>query len=374
VNTRPWSSSAAIVAALLAASSVHPQVSVSADATAATVHYDGFLRSGVMLLTPHVRVDGSSYSLAGRGTFSRFESGNTSLDLILSGSVFTPPWNTVQVELLGDAGIARYLEVNTGYGSAGVRVHRTGIAAGQWIGASAVTVSDDMLESGSMRADAGAWLRRGPFAMSLSAKLTDVGDIAYTDVTTLVRWSGHWLELSAGGGVRGGDDIGTATRWGDITATAWLSRRVALVAGHGAYPFDLAQRAPGGRYSALSLRVATRPPRLADALARNVRSPMPTTVRPVVAAFETRRNRDGTVRFRVRAPGASRVEIAGDFTDWETVSLVRARGETWEGNIPLSRGTHRFNVRVDGGTWGVPPGVGTTDDDFGGVVGLLVVS
>jgi len=42
--------------------------------------------------------------------------------------------------------------------------------------------------------------------------------------------------------------------------------------------------------------------------------------------------------------------------------------------LPLERGTHQFNVRVDGGSWGVPPGIGTAPDDFGGVVGLLVIA
>jgi hypothetical protein len=153
-----------------------------------------------------------------------------------------------------------------------------------------------------------------------------------------------------------------------------VSRRLAVVLGHGAYPVDLAQLAPGGRYSALSLRIATRPPALRDALARSVRTPTASIARPVVATFDAKRNRDGTVRIRVRAPGAGSVELIGDFTDWDPLALGRTRGDSWEIVIPLASGTHRFNVRVDGGAWGVPPGIGSAPDEFGGVVGLLLIS
>ena len=61
-----------LVIALLGATPVRAQISLSADATAATVRYDGFLRSGVLLLTPVVRVDRPQLSLNGRGTFSLF--------------------------------------------------------------------------------------------------------------------------------------------------------------------------------------------------------------------------------------------------------------------------------------------------------------
>jgi hypothetical protein len=32
-----------------------------------------------------------------------------------------------------------------------------------------------------------------------------------------------------------------------------------------------------------------------------------------------------------------------------------------------------MNVRVDGGAWGVPPGLTAVKDEFGGLVALLVV-
>jgi hypothetical protein len=149
---------------------------------------------------------------------------------------------------------------------------------------------------------------------------------------------------------------------------------MAVVVGHGRYPIDPSQLAPGGHYSAISLRLATRPPALRDALARSVRIPTASIVRPVVAGFDAKRGRDGTVRIRVHAPAAASVELVGDFTDWDPLVLRRTRGDLWEVSIPLASGTHRFNIRVDGGEWGVPPGIGTVPDEFGGVVGLLLIS
>ena len=205
-------------------------------------------------------------------------------------------------------------------------------------------------------------------------------DVAYYDGGLHARWERDWLQLAASAGARGDKVVGanrlsdlSATRWGDLSATMWVSRRLAIVFGHGAYPADFAQLAPGGRYTTLSMRIATRPPALRDALARSIRLPTQSLVRPVVASFDAKRIRDGTVRIRVRAPGASSVELVGDFSDWDPLLLERTVGDTWQIVLPLASGTHRLNIRVDGGAWGVPPGIGTRVDEFGDVVGLLLI-
>jgi hypothetical protein len=92
---------------------------------------------------------------------------------------------------------------------------------------------------------------------------------------------------------------------------------------------------------------------------------------PVVPAFEVRSAGGGQRSIRVRAPDARRVELMGDFTQWQVVSLVRLPDGTWSVTLPLAPGTYRMNIRVDGGAWGVPPGVPALSDDFGGVVGVL---
>ena len=372
--TRPWSGGAALLVALLGAAPVRAQVNLSLDATAATVRYDGFLRSGVMLLTPVARVDRPQFSFTGRGTFSRFASGNHSTDIVLAGSLLTPRMEGWQAELTADGGISRYLQSNTGYGSLGARVHYSGQRSGVWLGLGGVSVSGGTGPIGSSRGELGTWMRVGAFAASAAATRTATPDVQYVDAGIHGRWEHDRLQLTASAGARRGDYTIGVRRWGDVSATMWLSRRLALVFGHGAYPVDLSQLAPGGEYTALSLRIATRPPALRDALARSVRYPTPPGVRPVVSTFDVKRNRDGTVRIRVRAPGAGSVELVGDFSDWDPLSLERTIGDTWQIVLPLASGTHRINIRVDGGEWGVPPGVGTAQDEFGGVVGLMLIA
>ena len=361
--------------ALLGAAPVRAQVSVSSDATWATVHYDGYQRSPVVLLSPVVRLERPTLTLAGRGNFSRFASGNLSTDLLLAGSLYPRAAGPWRAEILGSGGISRYLDANTGYGTLGVRAHRMARSAGIWFGGSGSAVSGSIDVIRSVRGELGGWARVGPLTMSAATMVNSVQEARYVDTGIQTRYTRGWLELAGGAGTRGGDETLGLRSWGDLSATLWLSRRLAVVVGHGAYPSDPTQLSPGGRYTALSLRFATRPPAFREALSRTIG--YPTTrplVRPVVAGFEVDRQRDGRTRIRVRAADATSVELMGTFTDWTPVSLARTRGDRWEIVLDLPRGTHQLNVRVDGGEWGVPPGVGTAPDDFGGVVGLLVIA
>jgi hypothetical protein len=95
--------------------------------------------------------------------------------------------------------------------------------------------------------------------------------------------------------------------------------------------------------------------------------------RPLVPAFRVTTISGATRLVRLRAPGAGSVEIMGDFTDWEPVPLQKSGRDEWKAAIPIPSGTHRINLRVNQGPWGVPPGMPVLDDDFGGVVGVLVV-
>ena len=58
----------------------------------------------------------------------------------------------------------------------------------------------------------------------------------------------------------------------------------------------------------------------------------------------------------VRAPGARRVEVKGDFTDWQPLALTASGDGRYRYALGLPPGMHRFNLRVDGGEWGVPGG------------------
>jgi hypothetical protein len=94
-----------------------------------------------------------------------------------------------------------------------------------------------------------------------------------------------------------------------------------------------------------------------------------------VSASEFRAVTDssGQVSLAVRALGAQRVEVAGDFTHWAAISLQPASDGWWRARVTVAPGPHQLSVRVDAGRWRAPPGLSAVHDEFGTTVGLLVV-
>jgi hypothetical protein len=95
--------------------------------------------------------------------------------------------------------------------------------------------------------------------------------------------------------------------------------------------------------------------------------------RPSASEFRAANEGDDQVAFAVRAVGATRVEVAGDFTHWAPLDLQRAPDGWWRARVRLARGLHQVSIRVDGGRWTAPPGLSPVQDDFGATVGLLVM-
>ncbi len=85
-----------------------------------------------------------------------------------------------------------------------------------------------------------------------------------------------------------------------------------------------------------------------------------------------REREEGALLFRL--PGAQRVEVVGDWTDWQPVPMRRLQDGRWTLDVTLPAGVHRFNLIVDGERWIVPAEVPSIDDGFGGETGLLIVT
>ncbi|MCA9310539.1 MAG: hypothetical protein KDA21_04985 [Phycisphaerales bacterium] len=62
---------------------------------------------------------------------------------------------------------------------------------------------------------------------------------------------------------------------------------------------------------------------------------------------------DGLATFRLYRPGASHVEVQGDFTGWGHSSLVMTREESgwWSASVRLEPGQHEFQYVIDGREW-----------------------
>jgi hypothetical protein len=161
--------------------------------------------------------------------------------------------------------------------------------------------------------------------------------------------------------------------WAAVGATFPINRRLLATASVGNYPADLLQRIPAARFVSLSVRLPSRSrfPRRDDHL-----TPMTQPVVPsdgVILRISSADSARAPRVIRVRAPASERLEIMADFTEWEPVTLVRTPAGVWEITIAVPPGPHRLNVRLDGGDWVVPTNVARVTDEFGGVVGLVLV-
>ena len=73
------------------------------------------------------------------------------------------------------------------------------------------------------------------------------------------------------------------------------------------------------------------------------------------------------VQFRLDAPQASGVALAGNFSDWQPKhQLTRTAGGVWTVTIPLEQGVYKYAFVVDGNTWQADPLAPSESDGFGG--------
>ena len=80
------------------------------------------------------------------------------------------------------------------------------------------------------------------------------------------------------------------------------------------------------------------------------------------------------VQFRLDAPNAHGVQLAGNFTNWKaTVSMKRTGNGVWTVVLPLEPGVHRYSCVVDGKTWVADPTAPAVSDGFGGQNSQLAV-
>jgi len=79
------------------------------------------------------------------------------------------------------------------------------------------------------------------------------------------------------------------------------------------------------------------------------------------------------VHFRLDAPEAGSVALAGDFTDWQpSLQLVEDAPGVWTVVVPLDAGVHEYAFVVDG-AWVTDPMAEQVEDGFGGVNSRVAV-
>jgi hypothetical protein len=74
------------------------------------------------------------------------------------------------------------------------------------------------------------------------------------------------------------------------------------------------------------------------------------------------------VQFRLDAPRASQVRLAGSFTNWApSYSMEQVSPGIWSVLVPLDPGVHNYAFVVNGGEWLADPAAPAVADGFGGV-------
>jgi hypothetical protein len=372
------------------------------DAGTASIRYDSAPGWSAATLTPALRVERTRFALGASGTVALLDGLGWSSQGSVDGALMIPIAPAVQAELasLAEGGRHEGLYQSTGQALGEARLHWLTHSRGAWIGGGVGRAWNAESRPVLAIGGAGAWVRLGGVTLTASVSRRQFDDeYAVTRDTTLITQNPdtsqgirydtaqalltdrvsarrnptdaaaqlHWVrglvELDVSFGRRfergtSGDGV-----WGGASGVVWLSRQLALVASAGSYPGDFAQRLPRSRYATLAVRLVPWGP---------IRTATPTP-RTGGISFEVRDAGAGMHTLVMRAPHARQVEIMGDFTDWQPLPLARGRDGEWTVTLPLATGTHRLNVRVDGGDWSAPPGLTAAADEFLGVVGILIV-
>ncbi|HKG95715.1 MAG TPA: glycogen-binding domain-containing protein, partial [Gemmatimonadaceae bacterium] len=193
-----------------------------------------------------------------------------------------------------------------------------------------------------------------------------LGALAYTDVESGLQWAFRGVELGARAGTRLGVANRSRRQWASATGSLRVSRHAALVMLVGREPEDIARGIPARSFASVGMRLARTP-----LLGLNGHGAPAVPREPAAAAalpgFEVGAgDAPGTYTLRVRAPGASDVEVMGSFTEWQPVSLRPAGEGAWSVTLAIPAGVHQINMRVDRGSWRAPPGLTTAVDGFNG--------
>ena len=376
-----WTASLAAATSLVSFRTPAAQTTATVDVGVSTVRYDGFLPSGARSLTPAFAWERPGAAVTARGTYLRFESGRRSLQGLIAASLFTPPsllphrWRG---ELSLSAGGSSYADFASFWHATGeARLHFvTGGGGGAWIGVTGGRTSYVRAPRPVAVAGVGVWTRRAEVTVAASATRSIVGDTAYSDVGSTLHARRGRVEVDGSLAARVWSRGAGHGVYGEASATYTLGERTALFVSGGRYPTDPVSGSVAGRYASAGLRLRTALPR-----PRAIRDPKPLSRAPAngdggagfIARLEIQPAPDGTVRVVVHAPTAATVELAGDFTDWQPVTLRRTGEDMWERVLRIPSGVHRINVRIDGGTWTAPAGTTRAEDEFGGEVGIVAV-
>ena len=374
-----WGTSLLVVTYLmlfLATRPIHAQARATIDMGASLVRYDGFLLSSAVTVTPTLEWYGRHAAVNARGTYLRFESSNRSVQGSVVGSLFTQPANNWRLEASATTGGSSYADFASFWHLLGeFRVRHDTDRGGIWMTATAGRTAFGSSEEARrvVAASVTALHRRSALALLLSAGRAFVGDTQYSDIGMTARGQYGKIVLETILGARVWSQGAGHGVYGEASGSLPFADRWAFVLSGGRYPSDPIRGSIAGRYFSAALRfripsparpVPSVPTRHTGA---NGGDDPPSTTLTVVPESS------GQTRLVLRAPPATLLEIAGDFTDWQPVSMSRTAAGSWEVVLPMAKGVHQINLRIDGGPWAAPGGTTRLAGDYGDEVGTFIV-
>ena len=263
------------------------------------------------------------------------------------------------------------------------RAHLLGSNRGAWIGGGGGSVHLEQRDFGATTGELGVWARRGEYRLTLSGsavRTSLISTVVFPDGTVLrIKEPAGYTDASiVGHGAWGRfelDVLGLSRHtWkGSLASTPtaavsgawWATPYVAIAGAVGRQLADPMRGTVRARYATVAIRLSAE--RHGPVRRREMPPPAAPGAASIVAVPA-----DGGAVLRVHAPGARRVEVMGDITDWSPVALER-RGDRWEVRLTTTPGAHHVKLRIDGGEWFAPSNLPKIDDELGGSVGLLVI-
>jgi hypothetical protein len=274
------------------------------------------------------------------------------------------------------------------------RLSHDGGRTGAWIGADAIRIAEWDRNQFSL-VDLGAWAKHKRLTLTTSFDQTlallpkvssepnhqkqdsmvTVGavggqlslltrSVTVTNARLTFHWAEDRLELESNTGMSLSSHA-KPQRWFEAAASYWISPGVAVCAKTRTRPEDVYRyEAPNRLQTSVFIRLhsLSLPERLASE--RSGKPPL---------EWSLDRLEGESARLRVVAPGAYRVEMRSDVTDWQPMALNRVEGEAWEVILSIAPGVHSIDLRIDDGPWAPPPGAPLQEDGFLGVVGQVIV-
>lgn len=372
------------------------QVTGSLDVGAGTYRPDGAIPGGIASIAPTLVYLGHGLRLGATGVYSDAPAGRWNFQATSFAHYRTPRFAIFEVEAGGQVDVTRHFRANGSNAVTGelrLYTHPTSWAtvwAGQGLGSASVL--DRRRPLRRSRIGTSAYVGGVVFGLSLASTtfelmggpLRSQGDsistglpgipqpsqrspssrTSLTDAMLSSKWRVADIDLDLAVGRRFSQNVPEITIWG-ISAARGITQNLALVAGAGRSGSDPVTSVPGSRYLVLGLRLKVGPrPGAFRASLPAATEDTPLRIGPALA--------DGR-EVLVRVPGARRVELAGDFTDWQPVELKAVEEGGWRTVLPIAPGLRRLAIRIDEGQWRPPPGTRPVRNEFGGDVAEIVV-